>query len=168
MNHMQQQSRSNNIEIQCVPEHRSENLYTMFKQLVSTVKCDVSEGDVLHCTRIAKLDHKSKRPRTIVVKLSSQKIRDTVLAACTKYNKANPRDRLHAAHLGISCENIVPIFITEHLSPVNKSLHAATRKKAKDLDYKYVWFRNGHIFLRKTEFSERILINNMDKLKNLP
>lgn len=168
MNHVQQQSRSTNLEIQCVPEHKSENLYSLVKQLTSKVKCDVSEKDVLHCTRVSKLDHKSQRPRSIVVKLSSQKIRDTVLAACIKYNKANPKDKLHAAHLGISCENIVPIFVTEHLSPDNKSLHAATRKKAKDLNYKYAWVRNGHIFLRKTDFSERILINNIDKLKSLP
>lgn len=167
MNQLQQQSRSSNLEIQCVPESRSENVYTLVKQLSSKVKCDLLDKDILHCTRIAKQDPKTLRPRAIVVKFSSQRIRDTVLATCIKYNKQNPKDKLHAAHLGISCDNIVPVYVSEHLSPENKSLHAATRKKAKEHNYKYVWVRNGHIFLRKNDSSERIVINSIEKLNSL-
>lgn len=167
MNLLQQQSRSNNLEIQCVPESKSENLYSLVKQLATTVKCDITEQEVLHCARIAKQDSKSTRPRSIIVKFSSQRVRDKVLASCIKYNKLNSKEKLHASHLGISSEKIVPIFIAEHLSPENKSIHAASRRKAKELNYKYVWVRNGHVFMRKTDFSERIFINSVEKLNNL-
>ena len=57
------------------------------------------------------------------------------------------------------------VYVSEHLSPANKSLHAAARLKAKELNYKFTWIRNGRIFVRKDESSEFILIRNTESLK---
>ncbi|KAF9407451.1 hypothetical protein HW555_012529 [Spodoptera exigua] len=70
INQLEQSARSANIELQCVPEKKNENLYQ------------------------------------IVTKLGRDK---------------------------------TPIFVTEHLSPANKSLHAAARLRAKEKRYKHVW-----------------------------
>ncbi|VVC94636.1 unnamed protein product [Leptidea sinapis] len=60
--------------------------------------------------------HKSTHPRSIVVNFSSQRIRDTLIAACIRFNKVNSKQKLHSGHLGSLC----PAFVAEHLSPTNK------------------------------------------------
>ncbi|KAJ0181606.1 hypothetical protein K1T71_002328 [Dendrolimus kikuchii] len=166
VNQLEQESRNNNIEIQCVPENRSENINSIVIQLSKLIKCTVTEENILQCTRIAKFNKESTRPRSIVVKLSSPRIRDCFLASVIKFNKANPDSKLNTSHIGIAGER-KPIFVTEHLSTYNKSLHAAARQKAKELNYKFIWVRNGQILMRKSESSKYVIIKNMEFLDKL-
>lgn len=166
MNNLEQHSRANNLEIQCMPEAKNENVVTIVSQLGRVVNCNIQEEDILHCTRIAKSNPSSTRPRSIVVQLSSPRLRDQLLASVTKFNRSNPQDKLNCGHFGYSGRKC-PVFVAEHLSPTNKSLHAATRKKAKEMDYRYVWVRNGKIFTRKSEGTEYILIKNINSLNKI-
>lgn len=167
INYLEQQSRSGNLEIQCLPENKQENLYTVVKQLGSVVGCVLNDSDVLHCTRVAKLQTTSTRPRSVVVQLASPRVRDMLLASVIEYNKGkNNVDKLNSADLGLAGER-KPVFVLEHLSPSNKALHAATRLKVKEKGYKFVWVRNGRIFVRKTPESDHILIKNLESLNKL-
>lgn len=166
LNYLEQQARSNNLEIQCFPENKQENLYTVVKQLGSVVKCELKDSDVLHCTRTAKLQTDSSRPRSVVVQLASPKIRDQLLAAVIDYNKTNKNNKLNSTDFGLG-GNKSPIYIVEHLSSSNKSLHAAARLKAKEKGYKYVWVRNGRIFVRKADGEGHILIKNLDTINKI-
>lgn len=167
LNTIEQQSRSSNIEIQCVPEHRSENVVNTVLQLGSVVGCKIADSDILHATRVAKMDNQSNRPRSIVVKFITPRTRDSVLAATINYNKKNPSNKLNSSHLGIAANKPQPIYVSEHLSTHNKSLHAAARIKSKELGYRFVWIRNGRIFMRRTESSECISITSIDVLRSL-
>lgn len=164
---MEQLSRTNNIEIQCVPEHKSENLYSTVQQLAKVVKCPLTESDVQYCSRIAKFDNNSPRPRSILVKFSSRRLRDTYLAAVAKHNKSNPADKLNTSHLGIGGSKKTAVYVAEHLTPDIKALHAATRRKAKELNYKFVWVRDSKVFVRKTESSSYTLIKSKEALNSL-
>lgn len=163
---IEQNSRAANLEIQCLPEHRIENLIATTKQLARVVSFDLKEEDLLMCTRVAKANTKSERPRSIVVKLRSPLVRDSFLASVLKFNKSHSSDKLNSGHLGIG-GNKCPVFVTEHLSPHYKSLHRATRIKAKENSYKFVWVRAGRIFIRKSETSPAILIKNFESLSKL-
>lgn len=101
-------------------------------QLGRVIGYNVSEKDIAHVTRVAKADRSNPRPRAIVVQFTSPRIRDGYLAATVKFNKANPKDKLNTSHVGIGGETR-PIYVTEHLSPANKSLHAAARARAKEI-----------------------------------
>ncbi|KAJ8716729.1 hypothetical protein PYW07_003356 [Mythimna separata] len=166
INNLEQQSRSNNIEVQCMPETKNENVYTIVKQLGKVVKCDIQEKDILNCSRIAKTNSSSTRPKSIVVQLASPRLRDQLLASVIKYNQNNQDNKLHCGHLGFAGKKS-PVYVVEHLSPTNKALHAATRIKAKEMNYKYVWVRNSKIFTRKTDGAEYILIKNMSSLSKM-
>lgn len=166
LNYLEQQSRASNLELQCVPENKNEELYSIVMQLSKNVSCDLKNTDVLHCTRVAKVNQSSNRPRSIVVQLASPKTRDQLLASVIKYNKTHPKDRLQSNHLGITGPSC-PVYVVEHLSPANKALHAAARRKAKEVGFKFVWVRNGRIFVRKNETSEFIFVKNMDILSKL-
>lgn len=159
----EQNLRESNLEINGIPEHKTENLSTVVAQIARTVDCNVLDEDVCHVTRVAKLNKESDRPRTVIVKLRSPRHRDAMLAAVAKFNKSNPKSKLSTQHLGLA-GSPKPVFVSEHLTPANKSLHAAARLKAKTESYKFTWIRNGRIYVRKDEFSPAILIRNHESL----
>lgn len=84
---VEQIMRAPNVEINGIPEHKSENLLKTVEQLGLVVENPLGDNDVLHVTRIAKLNNESNRPRSVIVKLRSQRRRDELLAAVTKFNK---------------------------------------------------------------------------------
>ena len=163
---LEQQSRSNNLEVQCVPENKNENVYTIITQLARVVKCDIEHKDISHCTRIAKTNPSSARPRSIIVQLASPRLRDQLLAATIKYNQSNPQEKLNCTHLGYAGPKS-PVYVTEHLTPSNRALHAAARIKAKEMNYKYVWVRNGRIFVRKNDGAEYMQIRCKSSLSKI-
>ncbi|XP_052752645.1 uncharacterized protein LOC128201152 [Galleria mellonella] len=166
INTIDQNLRDSNIEIQGVPESKTENPLSIIKKIAETVSYNLSDTDVLNCTRVASMNRNSKRPRAIIAKLRSTRCRDELYSAIARYNKSHPHNKLNSSNLGIS-GNIVPIYVSEHLSPFNKSVHAAARLKAKELAYRFVWVRNGHIFMRKNETSQFIHVKNLQVLENL-
>lgn len=167
LSQIEQQSRASNLEIQCLPEHRNENLITVVKQISNVIKFNLNESDIHLCTRIAKIEKTSTRPRSILVKFSCPRIRDEFLAATIKFNKnAVKNDKLNSSHAGLGGDH-KPIYVVEHLSPNQKALHAAARLKAKSLNYRFVWVKRGQVFMRKNETSEYKFIRNLDSLNNL-
>lgn len=70
---LEQQARANNVEIQCVPETKDENPVQTVMKLVKFLNCNITEENIIKCTRIAKLDRSNPRPRSIVAQLSSPK-----------------------------------------------------------------------------------------------
>lgn len=163
---LEQQARANNIEIQCLPEKKQENLLNIVSEISKVTGLVLENRDILHCTRVAKLNSNNPRPRSIVVQLASPRLRDQFLASITNFNKSNKDNKLNSEHLGYSGPKTA-IFVTEHLSPTYRALHAAARNKAKELGYKFVWVRGGRIFMRKVQESEHIMVRNMDTLNKL-
>lgn len=159
-------SRSNNIELQAVPESRNENVISLFKKLCDTINVSIEDSNIHACRRVAKMDAKSNRPRNILISLSSPRLRDSVLSSISRYNKAHPKDPLSSIHLGIAGETR-RIYASEHLSPECKLLYAQTRKAAKEKNYKYVWVRYGRIYVRRNDESGYILIRDAFSLEKL-
>lgn len=159
-------SRDMNIEIHEVPESKDEDLVVLFRKLCECLQIVIPDGDIRACRRVAKMNADSKRPRNILVTLSSQRLRDTLLSAATRFNKAHSDDRLCVSHIGISGAS-TRIYLSEHLSPDTKELHSLSRKFCKDKNYKFVWVRFGQIYIRKDEKSPAILIKNHEKLNSI-
>lgn len=166
LNIIEQHTRMSNLEIQCLPEHKSENLPNIILQIGKVTGSNISDSDIHKCTRIAKLNPDSVRPRSVIVKFSCPRTRDKYLAAAIKFNKTNKDEKLNTSHIGIGGEK-KPIFIVDHLTPELKKIHASARLTAKKLNYKYVWIKNGRVFLRKMDNSEHIVVKNIEQLKNL-
>lgn len=164
---LDQQTRATNLELQCVPEHKHENLVSTLIQLSKVIKCPINDSDIQYCSRVAKLNPSSHRPRSILVKLRSPRLRDTFLAATSSFNKNHPHDKLNTSHLGLADEKKSPVYVVEHLTLENKELHSATRRKCKELHYKFVWVRDGKIFVRKNEEANYIHIRNSESLQKL-
>lgn len=163
---MEQHSRMSNLEIQCLPEHKAENLPNIIQQIGKATGSNITDADIHKCTRIAKLNPENTRPRSVIVKFSSPRIRDTFLAGVLKFNKKNKEDKLNTSHIGIGGDKR-PIYVVDHLTPELKKIHAFARLTAKKLNYKFVWIKNGRVFLRKSDDSEHIAVRNIEQLEHL-
>ena len=49
--------------------------------------------------------------------------------------------------------HVNPLFINEHLSPKNRHLFELAREKKNVLNYKFLWTKNGYVYLRRNEQS---------------
>ncbi|KAL4712081.1 hypothetical protein ACJJTC_005317 [Scirpophaga incertulas] len=82
-------------------------------------------------------------------------------------NQTHNQKKLQSCDLGIGGKTSCPIYVVENLSPENKELHAAARKRGKELGYKFVWIRGGKIFMRKDESANYTFVKNTDTLTRL-
>jgi len=59
------------------------------------------------------------------------------------------------------------IYINNYLTRTNNILFYKTRMYAKAHNYKYVWFRDSKLFLRKDENNKLFLIEDENNLNNI-
>lgn len=163
---LEQYSREANLELQGLPENKAEDLPQSILKIGKSLNITLEDKDILACFRVAKLDKDSQRPRTVIAKLGSSRSRDALLTAASKYNRDNPEQKLNTSHAGIAGVPI-PIYLNEHLTPEKKALHAAARKKGKKLSFRFVWVKNGKIYMKKEEKDQAHVIHNMDVLNQL-
>lgn len=163
---IERMTRSQNLEIQAVPESKNENIVNLFLNLCKTINIQVNNEHIIACRRVAKLDNTKTRPRNILITLSNARLRDQVISACRRFNKSLKGEQLNSTHLGLK---IHPnnIYVNEHVSPECKNLHAATRLKAKELNYKYVWVKYGRVYMRKDDRCDHVHIKSMEFLNKL-
>ncbi|KAJ8727332.1 hypothetical protein PYW07_001451 [Mythimna separata] len=104
VNLIEQHARQQNLEINGIPESKTENLVKTVQQIGNVVSCSVKEDDILSVVRVRKLDPESNNPRAVVVKLRSMLQRDTILTSVMKYNKAHPDKKLNSQLLGLAAQ----------------------------------------------------------------
>ncbi|KAH9629589.1 hypothetical protein HF086_002525 [Spodoptera exigua] len=154
-------SRDLNLEIHELPENKSENLMALFKKLCECLQVGISESDVKACRRIAKMNSSSKRPRNVLVTLSSQRLRDVLLSAVTRYNKGRPDSKLCATDLGISGSS-GRIYLSEHLSPESKELHNAAQSHVAFTMINIFYQNVNRIRSKLAQFTLNLLNSNFD------
>lgn len=166
MNLIEQHSRQQNIEINGIPENKTENLAKTIVQLGNIVANTIKEDDILSAVRVRKLDPENKNPRAVIVKLRSTLLRDTILTSVMQFNRSHPKEKLSTQHLGYGGP-VRPIFVSEHLSPLNKKIHAAARKAAREKGYLYVWVRDGKVLVRKGDGQQAKHMKSLEAVETL-
>lgn len=152
---MEQYSRSNNIEINEMPEIENENCPNTVINIARELKIDLDLCEIDFAHRVPTKSTTSKnKPPPIIVKFLSKRKRDEFMSK--KYIimfKGSPNEK--------------KVYINEHISPTYKHLLMITKHLAKDLSYKYVWFRKDKVLVRKTENSPIIHIESEKDLQKL-
>ncbi|XP_045508138.1 uncharacterized protein LOC123703966 [Colias croceus] len=165
---LDQASRNCNVEIQNVPEKKTENLIHLSIEIGKLIGVKITETDIRSVHRVAP-GSASNRPKNIILQLSSRRLRDNIIAA------ARARRTLTvAALLGTPTSATATVsqsarfYINEHLTLKNKMLFRSVRQHAQNMSYKYVWVKNACILIRKTDESRAIHIKDicdLDKIK---
>lgn len=159
INDLEQHSKRRNIEIQGVPEAKNENVEHIVNKIIAHMG-EEPAGKIESIHRVQAFNSNNKHPRNIVVELNSLNFKNRIVALSKlQRKKGNP---------GIAIEGIgEQIFINEHLSTQNKLLFRDTRSWAKTNHYKYVWIKNGCIFVRKDDTARILRIRDFDTLASL-
>ena len=157
INNIEQYLRVDNVEVVGLPEPAEDltdedSLVDVFNQLDHGFTEPISSYDINISLVIPSRRRDGKR--VVICKFMSRKSKIAVLEA-KKYKK----DLKYNNNL---------IFINEHLSPNNRKLFALASEKKHSLDYKYLWTKNGTIFMRKNDTAQAIIINDEEDIYNLP
>lgn len=59
------------------------------------------------------------------------------------------------------------IYINENLCPALKELYWNARVRGKRCNYKFVWVKNGQVFMRKSEGAAVLMVNGLDDLPRM-
>ncbi|CAG4946833.1 unnamed protein product [Colias eurytheme] len=158
----EQKSRFLNVEIVGIPEESSENLLQVFFRLASAINCDLNKEDIEFITRVQSFREKRDSPRKIVAKLRDKLTKDTLIS---NFKKCNKTKSIMSHDLGFT-GTATKIFINEHLTVANKMLLNTCKKRAKEMNIKFVWIKNCTIYIRANEKAPAKAISSEDDLKN--
>lgn len=155
VNHLDQYGRRNNLEIHGVDEKPNENLGEILTSIANTLNLPYDANGVEGVHRLPMRKKAANRPPAIIVRF---------------VNRQNTAKWLEKKKTDIECRNVISngsqnlIYINENLSPINKELFWNARVRGKELNFKFVWVKNGSIFMRKDENATSIRIGCMEDL----
>lgn len=142
----QQQYRLLNIELIGVPETPNEDLPLVLMNIAHKLNSDLKLEDIEFITRVQPMKRNQDKPKTIIAKLKSRLVKDTLI---DKYKRKSRENKgLTSCVLGFEGDSR-KIFVNEHLTIANKILLNDCREKAKILGVKFVWVKNCCIYARK-------------------
>lgn len=153
LNRREQKDLNNNLIISGVPYKAEENL----KDIVSTVARAMNvklESKDITVYRIG-----NKNTNEIPIKVIFENPVDKVNLCASKFKK-----NLTTKELGFQINK--KVFLNHDLTKHNLDLYKKAKIFQRDNNYKYLWIRDGKIFLRKEDNSKIILLEDTNDLKN--
>ncbi|XP_026328024.1 uncharacterized protein LOC113239747 [Hyposmocoma kahamanoa] len=133
----------NEVELSGVPEENGENPIHIALACAAKLGMQLDEREVVSCARTgAPRREVGARPRPLALRLTRRDTRDVLLRG------ARVRRHLTTEDLGLKSEPR-PFYINERLTSINRRLFYLVRQTAGRLQWKYVWTRDGRIYVRR-------------------
>lgn len=155
---MEQYSRINSLEIHGIPQTPNENVLTVVKEVGKALDLEITDAMVDVCHRLGRSSNASSSSG-IVVKFVRRMDKEEML------RKRRVKRTLSTRHMGMNTD--LPVYINESLTKKRRQLFNAARKVKNEKKYKYLWVRNGKLFMRKDDGDKVIIINNDTDLTKL-
>eukprot|EP00794_Sanderia_malayensis_P001027 gene1027-350_t len=155
---LEQYGRRSMVEVSGIPRLQNENCEALMIEIGKKIGIEIKHDDI-------EVSHRNSRKEDAVVitKFTSKKICDLF----SKKEVKNQVKKLKAIDLGFTESSDQRLFINESLTQRNKNLLHLTKIKKRELEFKFVWTRNGNIFIRKNESSPVKKINFISDLDSL-
>jgi len=155
MNILEQKLLDNFVEIVNVPEVTNEVCKNTVEKIAKSLKVEI---DVIDAYRVqSKFNTKSKK---ILAELSSKRDKKELIENSRKIKPTGNS-------VDVTWKDEA-IYINDNLTPFNRNLFFITKSFARDFGYKFVWFKDNKLFLKKNELSKEIVIDSdlsLNKLK---
>lgn len=152
LNNLEQYTRNSSIEIRAVNKMPEEDVEKIVVDVAKYMSIPLSRDDIQAAHR---LPAQIGKCQTIIASLKNRKIRDKMVAFRGTITNTNLFGEGQKGK----------IYVGESLSPFFKSLLWKTKSKAKDANYKFVWFKKNCVLAKKDENSAIITIRSEDDLK---
>lgn len=162
VNRLRQDNISRNVLVKGVPELETDttHLKTMVRSIFAKLRYNL-DLSLMDCFRIGRKSDTTCRP--IVVGLPSVGLKNEILRD-KRIVKLTCANFMNDGTFWGSADQI--IYLDEHLTRENHLLYMATRK-LKHSGFKFVWTRNGHIFVRFNENASIVKIESVHQIKEL-
>lgn len=139
---LEQYSRKANVEISGIPSTPKEDSLSLVKDIGKAIGQPVDQDHVLAVHRVP--SYNTKRDPPLIVQFRDRLVRDKWLSTF-KSKKTLMANEVHPTFP----KNRV--YINEHLCPENKQFLGKLKMKCRELGIRYVWFREGKFFVRKSD-----------------
>lgn len=149
-----QWARANNVEIRCIPQMKSENLYEIVQKIGSLSDLVIKKEEINYIARIPTRVPNAEKP--IVVAFNSRYIKEEFVASSRKSKKLN------LSNLGFSAA--ANFYVNDHLTQANKTLLGKARALAKEKNFQYIWVKHCKIMARKSDSAPIFFIRNESDL----
>lgn len=160
LENLRQYSRNRNLVIDGVPPTTGENLKSLFINMGQCMEISIDPKEIEAIHRLPAKPGSNRAP-SILVQVKSRPLRDNFIIEAKKKKFTLPT-------LGYS-SGTGNVFVSEHLTKFRSKLYYEARMVKRNYGFKYVWVKNGMVFLKKDDSSPSVLINSMaviDRLKS--
>lgn len=151
-------SKGDSIEISNIPISENENVEDIVIKVNKAYGVEITNQEISHCYRVplAK-NYKGTNPPKIYVKYVRRITRNSMLKEKSTVVKLKD--------IGMASDK--KVFISEALTHEQKQLYFKALDKKKELSYKYLWTKNGKIYMRYMDNSKTKLIASLSDLEQL-
>lgn len=154
INILEQKSIENFVEIVGVPQINNENCMKTVEAITASVGVETT---FLKAFRIkSKIENK---PSKIIAEFQTNQIKRTVMENVRK-------TKLTGITVNANWSDD-KIFINDSLTQFNRNLFFKAKVVAREKGYKFVWFKDLKLFIKKNENTKVIIIDNEDALSKL-
>lgn len=150
-----------NIIINGIPEVENEKLETYITKIATEMKINLSETDIKSAVRTPTHSKSSGLPSTIIVEFHDKNIRDEILQ----------KKKDATLNTNVICNTKVTepssIYLSEQLTKRNQYIMKLARNLKRDNIIKYVWSKEGEIFIRRDNGDNAVKITNTLQLNQI-
>ena len=157
LDNLEQYGRRENLEFEGVPQVQNEDTTEVVIKIADKLNINLNENDISIAHRLpTKRPGKSNNSSTnlptpaIIARFANRRIRNLI------YSKRSAARKIPTTEFPVP--GITRLFINENLTSYRKKLPWQTKQKMKENNYKYIWTKNGRIFIRKDDESNPIEI----------
>ena len=150
---LQQYSRRDCLEISGIAKVPNENLSKVMTELGSIVDVEITEQDI---STVHRLPDTAKVKDRMIVKFARRNKRDELYSSRRKLLGKASKD-IPSLAKDSDVTRISRIFINESLTSYRKRLFSRINSFRRDHSYKFLWTRNGKIYLKQSEASRSFI-----------
>lgn len=157
----QQESNFNNMVVTNMPKFRTQaDVVKVIEKIAHQVQYELKKEEIIDTFQI---ESKNKKSFPIIVKLTNNKFK----VKCMNFRKEKNVIDMKKIGTNINSNKNKNINFYHFLEREYSILYDKAKEIAKQKNYKFVWYANATIFIRKEENSKIIKIRNMHELDRI-
>ncbi|CAG9817218.1 unnamed protein product [Phaedon cochleariae] len=161
-NKIQQSSMNNCLVVTGVPLPKNENVFLTTQLKGSALGMRLTDSHVVNSYRFLGAGRKNSN---LIICFTKQSYRDEFLK-CRKIKRDFSTKDLDKSLSNLVSEPNV-IYVNEYLTAYNKNLFLKAKEYKNDNNIKYLWIKNGSIYMRKLEGTRAVLITSENDFQNI-
>jgi Baculovirus FP protein len=163
VNYLRQKDAAHKVLLFGAP--RSADPTKLVELVAQKININITPSDISFCARLNKKNNEQqKRPPLILIGFSNNTIAEKFVSTQKKFGPI-AIDQLEGVNKaeGEPSSIRTDYFLTHHFADLLKQ----AKKTKETLKYKFVWYKHGAVFLKKSEKTQPIMIENAKQLEVL-